>query len=79
MRAVREHVVPALVNIPAVRHRILTAISQLSIGYRASPLSVDADDQERGCWAVLPGGFRPATASRCDAHGRRVRCAGGTL
>src|SRR5829696_10125185 len=46
MRAVREHLVPALVNIPAVRRRILTTVSQLSIGYRASPLSVDADDQE---------------------------------
>src|SRR5918995_373113 len=46
MRAVREQAVPLFVNIPAVRRCILTTVSQLSIGYRASPLSVDADDQE---------------------------------
>ena len=72
MRAVREHVVP-LVNIPAVRHRILTAISQLSIGYRASPLSVDADDQEaRGLLGRaargLQAGDRVPDATLMDAE-----------
>jgi hypothetical protein len=45
MRAVREWAVPAIVNIPPVRHRILTAVSQLAINYRGSSLSVDADDR----------------------------------
>jgi hypothetical protein len=73
MRAVREHVVPALVNIPAVRRRILTAISQLSIGYRGSSLSVDADDQEargllgRGARG-LQAGDRVPDATLIDAE-----------
>src|SRR5215210_5047830 len=46
MRAVRKRAVPAVVNIPPVRRRILTAVSQLAIGYRGSFLSVDADDRE---------------------------------
>src|SRR5918997_475176 len=46
MRAVREWAVPAIVSIPPVRHRILAAISQLTINYRGSFLSVDADDGE---------------------------------
>jgi 2-polyprenyl-6-methoxyphenol hydroxylase-like FAD-dependent oxidoreductase len=78
MRAVREHVVPALVNIPAVRRRILTAISQLSIGYRGSFLSVDADDQEargllgRGARG-LQAGDRVPDATLIDAeHGAPV-------
>ena len=51
MRAVREYVVPAIVDIPPVRHRILGAVSQLTINYRGSPLSVDADNREEGrCW-----------------------------
>src|SRR5215216_3860194 len=60
MRAVREHVVPALVNIPAVRRRIMTAVSQLSIGYRGSSLSVDADnrDEARGWLRHVAGGLR---------------------
>ena len=66
MRAVREHVVLALVNIPAVRHRILTAISQLSIGYRASALSVDADDQEARLAGPCCPGF-PSRRPRPDA------------
>ena len=45
MRAVREQAVPAIVGIAPVRRRILTAISQLTIGYRGSFLSVDADDR----------------------------------
>ncbi|HEX5992836.1 MAG TPA: FAD-dependent monooxygenase [Thermomicrobiales bacterium] len=48
MRAVREYVVPAIVDIPPVRHRILGAVSQLTINYRGSPLSVDADNREEG-------------------------------
>ncbi len=43
MRAVREQAVPVIVNITPIRRRILAAVSQLSIGYRGSPLSVDAD------------------------------------
>src|SRR5215212_9606447 len=45
MRAVREQAVPAIVGITPVRRRILAAISQLTIGYRGSFLSVDADDR----------------------------------
>ena len=45
MRAVREQAVPAIVGIAPVRRRILAAISQLTIGYRGSFLSVDADDR----------------------------------
>jgi 2-polyprenyl-6-methoxyphenol hydroxylase-like FAD-dependent oxidoreductase len=43
MRAVREQAVPAIVNMTPIRRRILAAVSQLSINYRGSPLSVDAD------------------------------------
>jgi 2-polyprenyl-6-methoxyphenol hydroxylase-like FAD-dependent oxidoreductase len=43
MRAVREQAVPAIVNVTPIRRRILAAVSQLSITYRGSPLSVDAD------------------------------------
>jgi 2-polyprenyl-6-methoxyphenol hydroxylase-like FAD-dependent oxidoreductase len=46
MRAVREYAVPTIVNIPPVRHRILAAVSHLTIGYRGSSLSVDADDRD---------------------------------
>src|SRR5215210_710719 len=46
MRAVREQAVPAIVSIAPIRRRILAAVSQLTIGYRGSPLSVDADDRE---------------------------------
>src|SRR5918998_1608831 len=46
MRAVREHAVPAIVNVTPIRRRILAAVSQLSLGYRGSPLSVDADVRE---------------------------------
>jgi 2-polyprenyl-6-methoxyphenol hydroxylase-like FAD-dependent oxidoreductase len=50
MQAVREQAVPAIVSIPPVRRRILAAVSQLTIGYRGSFLSVDADsrDEARG-------------------------------
>ena len=64
MRAVRERAVPAIVSIPPIRRRILAAVSQLSIGYRGSSLSVDADDRASlaaGC-VSLRGDFRPATA-----------------
>ena len=46
MRALREQAIPAIVNVPPIRRRILAAVSQLSINYRRSPLSVDADAQE---------------------------------
>ena len=46
MRALRETAVPAIVNVTPIRRRILAAVSQLSIGYRGSPLSVDAYAQE---------------------------------
>jgi len=79
MRTVRDHVVPALVNIPAVRRRILTAVSQLSIGYRDSPLSVDADDQEKARGLLgrdargLRAGDRVPDATLMDAeHGAPV-------
>jgi len=45
MRAVRERAVPAIVGIAPIRRRILAAVSQLTIGYRDSFLSVDADDR----------------------------------
>jgi 2-polyprenyl-6-methoxyphenol hydroxylase-like FAD-dependent oxidoreductase len=45
MRAVREWAVPVIVNIPPIRRRILAAVSQLTINYRGSSLSVDADDR----------------------------------
>jgi 2-polyprenyl-6-methoxyphenol hydroxylase-like FAD-dependent oxidoreductase len=45
MRAVREQAVPAIVGIAPIRRRILAAVSQLTIGYRDSFLSVDADDR----------------------------------
>ncbi|MBW3632057.1 MAG: FAD-dependent monooxygenase, partial [Chloroflexi bacterium] len=43
MRAVREQAIPAIINMTPIRRRILAAVSQLSVGYRGSPLSVDAD------------------------------------
>jgi hypothetical protein len=46
MRAVRQQAVPAIVGIAPIRRRILAAVSQLTIGYRGSFLSVDADDRE---------------------------------
>src|SRR5918998_644297 len=46
MRAVREQAVPAIVGIAPIRRRILAAVSQLTIGYRGSFLSVDADYRE---------------------------------
>jgi len=60
MRAVRERAVPAVVNIPPVRRRILTAVSQLAINYRGSSLSVDADDraESRGRLHRDAGGLR---------------------
>src|SRR5215216_841912 len=60
MRAVRERAVPAIVGITPVRRRILAAISQLSIGYRGSSLSVDADDraESRGRLHRDAGGLR---------------------
>ena len=79
MQAVREHAVPALVNIPLVRHRILAAVSQLSIGYRGSSLSVDADDQEEARGLLhrdargLQAGDRVPNATLMDAeHGAPV-------
>jgi hypothetical protein len=75
MRAVREQAVPAIVNIAPVRRRILAAVSQLAVGYRGSPLSVDADDREeaRG-WLHRHGrGLRPGDrvpdAALIDARG----------
>ena len=71
MRAVRERAVPAIVGITPVRRRILAAISQLSIGYRGSSLSVDADDraESRG-WLRLTARRAPGRRPRprCDAH-----------
>jgi hypothetical protein len=75
MRAVRERAVPAIVGITPVRRRILAAISQLSIGYRGSSLSVDVDDQEepRGWWCLttreLRAGDRVPDATLRDARG----------
>jgi hypothetical protein len=74
MQAVREHVVPALVDIPPVRRRILAAVSQLSIGYRGSSLSVDADDRDEACgWLRrdvrgLQAGDRVPDATLIDAR-----------
>ncbi|MFL6183227.1 MAG: FAD-dependent monooxygenase [Actinomycetes bacterium] len=72
MRAVRELAVPAIVNIPPARRRILAAISQLTINYRGSSLSVDADDRaaSRG-WLrltarVLRAGDRVPDAALID-------------
>ena len=45
MRAIREWAVPVIVNILPIRRRILTAVSQLSINYRGSSLSVEAEDR----------------------------------
>jgi hypothetical protein len=60
MRAIREWTVPAIVNIPSVRRRILTAVSQLSINYRGSSLSVDSKDRvgSRGRLRHDAGGLR---------------------
>jgi hypothetical protein len=46
MRAMREEAVPAIVGVAPIRRRILAAVSQLTIGYRGSFLSVDADDRQ---------------------------------
>jgi 2-polyprenyl-6-methoxyphenol hydroxylase-like FAD-dependent oxidoreductase len=75
MRAVREHVVPAIVEIPPVRHRILAAVSQLTINYRGSPLSVDADNREEDRRWLLRNargpraGDRVPDATLIDTHG----------
>jgi hypothetical protein len=74
MRAVREYAVPAIVNIPPVRHRILAAVSQLSISYHGSPLSVDADDRDetlgwlRRAARGLQAGDRVPDTTLIDAH-----------
>jgi 2-polyprenyl-6-methoxyphenol hydroxylase-like FAD-dependent oxidoreductase len=72
MRAVRERAVPVIVNIPPIRRRILAAVSQLTINYRGSSLSVDADDRaaSRG-WLrltarVLRAGDRVPDAALID-------------
>jgi 2-polyprenyl-6-methoxyphenol hydroxylase-like FAD-dependent oxidoreductase len=75
MRAVREQAVPAIVNIPLVRRRILAAVSQLAVGYRGSPLSVNVDDREEARrWLRRHGrGLRPGDrvpdATLIDARG----------
>jgi hypothetical protein len=75
MRAVREQAVPAIVNIPPVRRRILAAVSQLAVGYRGSPLSVNVDDREEARrWLRRHGrGLRPGDrvpdATLIDARG----------
>ena len=61
MRAVREQAVPAIVSISPIRRRILAAISQLTIGYRGSSLSVDADERDE-----------PRRWLRRDARGLRA-------
>ncbi len=75
MRAVREWAVPAIVNIPPIRRRILAAVSQLAINYRGSSLSVDADDraESRG-WLRrtargLRAGDRVPDATLMDTRG----------
>jgi hypothetical protein len=75
MRAVREYAVPAIVGITPIRRRILAAISQLTIGYWGSSLSVDADDRdEAGGWLRrdargLRAGDRVPDATFIDARG----------
>ena len=75
MRVVREQAVPAIVNIPLVRRRILAAVSQLAVGYRGSPLSVNVDDREEARrWLRRHGrGLRPGDrvpdATLIDARG----------
>src|SRR5215210_7620515 len=60
MRSVRERAVPAIVNIPPIRRRVLAAISQLAINYRHSSLSVDADNraESRGWLRRSAGGLQ---------------------
>jgi 2-polyprenyl-6-methoxyphenol hydroxylase-like FAD-dependent oxidoreductase len=48
MEAVREYVVPAVVNVPSVRRWFLASVSQLNIAYPDSSLSVDADSGQGG-------------------------------
>jgi 2-polyprenyl-6-methoxyphenol hydroxylase-like FAD-dependent oxidoreductase len=50
MRALREFAIPAIVKLTPVRRSILAAASQLSIGYRGSPLAVDANQENAGGW-----------------------------
>jgi 2-polyprenyl-6-methoxyphenol hydroxylase-like FAD-dependent oxidoreductase len=77
MRAIREWTVPAIVNIPSVRRRILTAVSQLSINYRSSSLSVDADDRAESRGRLhrdargLRAGDRVPDATLLDARDRQ--------
>jgi 2-polyprenyl-6-methoxyphenol hydroxylase-like FAD-dependent oxidoreductase len=47
-RGLREYLLPAATNLGPVRRRLLAALSELTIGYRHSPLSVDAADGEDG-------------------------------
>jgi 2-polyprenyl-6-methoxyphenol hydroxylase-like FAD-dependent oxidoreductase len=51
VRAIRELVVPAVLSAPPVRRRLVEAVSQVTVNYRRSFLSVDADDE-------VPGGGR---------------------
>jgi hypothetical protein len=48
MEAVREFVVPAVVNVPSVRRWFLASVSQLNVAYPDSSLSVDADSGHGG-------------------------------
>jgi 2-polyprenyl-6-methoxyphenol hydroxylase-like FAD-dependent oxidoreductase len=48
VRAIREFVVPPVLNAPPVRRRLIEAVSQVGISYRGSFLSVDADEEASG-------------------------------
>ena len=77
-RGFREYLLPVVTGLRPVRERLLAAVSELRIGYRHSPLSVDARDDETGRLRLergsgLRAGDRVPDAELLEPGGRRVR------
>ena len=72
-RAIREYLFPVATQVPPIRDRLLATASELRVGYRRSPLSVDADDPgERSRWrrrGGLRAGDRVPDATLLDPAG----------
>jgi 2-polyprenyl-6-methoxyphenol hydroxylase-like FAD-dependent oxidoreductase len=57
-RVIREYVFPVATDLPPIRDRLLATASELRIGYRRSPLSVDADERSQRTRWRRRGGLR---------------------
>lgn len=77
-RGFREYVLPVVTALGPVRERLLAVVSELMIGYRHSPLSVDAPDEDDGRLRLercggLRAGVRIPDAELQGRDGRPVR------